>query len=407
MGCGEAKGDKMNARVDDGGALPQWSDYMQSLAGAGDLVQLLDAPADARARQEVFRLLFLSLGTGFMSAFADPDHPDFVAAVNTVFNASSTHPDFLYLQACVDAAGVYRISGVRGTALFVHGDIAAGGLGVMDELGPSVGQFDLDALNVKDDGSFDILLSAERPAGYTGNWVRLDPRARNIVLRQASYDWGQEVDGRFAIERLDRPLNPVRLSAAETARRLRRLADYPKRYSAMWLKHMAAMRSRGLINRFEVDDWAGRGGAAGQYYYQGLFELKPGEVLVLESALPERCLYWNMQLSDPLWNAVDWLNRQSSLNGRQTRLDSDGRLRAVIALEDPGVPNWLDPGGFDNVSIMIRWNRSSSGPTPTLKPVPAAELRRHLPADTPIVTPAQREEALRARRRGVQWRRRW
>src|ERR1700722_15896404 len=153
-GLRRGQGGQMNARVDDGGALPQWSDYMQSLAGAGDLVQLLDAPADARGGQEVFPLLFLSLGTGFMSAFADPDHPDFVAAVNTVFNASSTNPDFLYLQASVDAAGVYRISGVRGTALFVHGDISAGGLGVMDELGPSVGQVDLDALNLKDDGSF-------------------------------------------------------------------------------------------------------------------------------------------------------------------------------------------------------------------------------------------------------------
>jgi hypothetical protein len=397
----------MNDRTNDGGELAQWSDYMESLAGAGELVQLLAAPADPRARQEVFRLLFLSLGTGFMTAFADPDHPDFVAAVHTAFNASSTNPDFLYLQASVDGAGVYRITGVRGTALFVHGDIAAGGLGVMDELGPSVGQFDLDALQMQADGSFEILLSAERPSGHEGNWVRLDPRARTIVLRQASYDWGQEIDGRFAIERVDRPLKPVRPSAAETAHRLRRLAEYPKRYAAMWLKHMAAMRSRGLVNRFEVDDWAGRGGAAGQYYFQGLFELKPGEVLLLESDLPERCLYWNMQLSDPLWNAVDWLNRQSSLNARQARLDSDGRLRAVIALEDPGVPNWLDPGDFDNGSIMIRWNRSSSGPEPALKSVPVAKLRQHLPADTPVVTPAQRDEALRARRRGVQWRRRW
>ena len=187
MGCGEAKGDKMNARVDDGGALPQWSDYMQSLAGAGDLVQLLDAPADARARQEVFRLLFLSLGTGFMSAFADPDHPDFVAAVNTVFNASSTNPDFLYLQASVDAAGVYRISGVRGTALFVHGDIAAGGLGVMDELGPSVGQFDLDALNLKDDGSFDILLSAERPASSSTRFVGPTVRSSSSAVSSFSF----------------------------------------------------------------------------------------------------------------------------------------------------------------------------------------------------------------------------
>jgi hypothetical protein len=397
----------MSARIDIDAALAQWPDYLGTLASAGELVDLLPDPTDAQARQEVYRLLFLSLGTGFMTAFADPDHPDFVASVHTVFNASSTNPDFQYLQASVDGTGIYRITGDRGTALFVHGDIAAGGLGVMDELGPSVGQFDLDALHIQADGSFDILLSTERPSGQGGNWVRLDPRARTLVLRQASYDWGQDVDGRFTIERVDRPLNSPRPSASEIAHRLQRLAEYPKRYAALWLKHMAAMRSRGLINRFEVDDWAGRGGAAGQYYYQGLFELKPGEVLLLESDVPERCLYWNMQLSDPLWNAVDWLNRQSSLNARQTRLDGDGRLRAVIALQDPGIPNWLDPGGFDNGSIMIRWNRSSSGPLPTLKSVPASELRQHVPADTPEVTPAQRDETLRARRRGVQRRRRW
>src|SRR5271154_1089743 len=172
----------MSATMDSGAALAQWTDYLGTLTGAGELVDLLPQPSDAQARQELYRLLFLSLGTGFMSAFADPDHPDFVAAVHTVFNASSTNPDFLYLQASVDGAGVYCISGFRGTSLFVHGDIAAGGLGVMDELGPSVGQFDLDALKLRDDGSFDILLSAERPSGHDGNWVRLDPRARSIVL---------------------------------------------------------------------------------------------------------------------------------------------------------------------------------------------------------------------------------
>src|SRR5271163_185856 len=171
----------MSAMIDKGAKLAQWPDYLETLTGAGELLDLLPDPADTRARQDLYRLLFLSLGTGFMTAFADPDHPDFVAAVHTAFNASSTNPDFLYLQASVDGAGVYRMTGVRGTALFVHGDIAAGGLGVMDELGPSVGQFDLDALNVQADGSFDILLSTDRPGGYHGDWVRLDPRARSIV----------------------------------------------------------------------------------------------------------------------------------------------------------------------------------------------------------------------------------
>jgi hypothetical protein len=55
---------------------------------------------------------------------------------------------------------------MRGTTLFVHGDIAAGGLGVMDDLGPSVGQFDLDALDIQAMARSIILLSAEKPSGH-------------------------------------------------------------------------------------------------------------------------------------------------------------------------------------------------------------------------------------------------
>ena len=91
----------------------------------------------------------------------------------------------------------------------------------------------------------------------------------------------------------------------------------------------------------------------------------------------------------------------------QARLDGDGRFRAVIALDDPGVPNWLDPAGRNEGSLMLRWTGASSGPEPTLRIVPAAELRSHLPADTPLVTPEQRDEMIRNRRRGAQWRRRW
>jgi hypothetical protein len=117
--------------------------------------------------------------------------------------------------------------------------------------------------------------------------------------------------------------------------------------------------------------------------------------------------YWNVQLADPLWNSIDWLNRQGSLNGGQARLDADGRFRAVIALEDPGVPNWLDPGGWREGAIMLRWTEASSGPAPTLRLVALDALRGALPADTPLVSPDERQAVLRARRRGVQLRRRW
>jgi hypothetical protein len=59
--------------------------------------------------------------------------------------------------------------------------------------------------------------------------------------------------------------------------------------------------------------------------------------------MPAQRQHWNVQLNDELWNAVDFIYRQSSLNGHQARIDRDGRFRAVIALRDPGIHNWLDP----------------------------------------------------------------
>src|SRR3546814_4429350 len=43
-------------------------------------------------------------------------------------------------------------------------------------------------------------------------------------------------------------------------------------------------------------------GLADQHYYQGIFRLQPGKALILETELPERVRYWNIQLNDPLWN---------------------------------------------------------------------------------------------------------
>ncbi len=391
----------------DEGALPGWGEYLAGMEGAGQLLALLQDQTDPAQRQEAMRLFFMALSGGFLTTFADPDLPDFVPAVNTHLNGSMTNPDFVYGTAAVDGAGTYRLSGNRGEGLFVFLDIVAGGLGVMDQLGPSCGTIDLDTLSIGPDGGFDLLLAAERPSGWAGDWRPLDPRARTLTLRQASYDWGTGRDGRVAIERLDKPIAPRRRSAADIAERLSALAAYPKRYAGLWINVIRDQAAKGLWNRFEHDDWAGRGGVTGQHYYQGLFRVEPGHALILETALPERVRYWNVQLGDMLWNTIDWMNRQSSLNGGQAEIDSDGRFRAVIALEDPGVPNWLDPGGWSEGAIMLRWTEASSGPEPSLRQVPLAALRDHLPADTPVIPAAQRDQRLRKRRTGVQLRRRW
>jgi hypothetical protein len=384
-----------------------WDQRIAAFGGTQDLLALLADPGDPQLAAEAERLFWMALASGWFTAFADPDFPDFVPAVSTHLHCVGTNPDFIYGTATIDGAGSYVLSGERGDGLFLLLDIAAGGLGVMDTPGPSLGVVDFDRLTLGEQGNFSLLLSATRPADWAGDWHRLDPAARSLSLRQASYDWGAGREARIAIERIDQAHRPRRRSAQEIAERLTALATYPKRLAGMALGFIAAQRAKGLWNRLEHDDWAGQGGVQGQHYYQGLFRLEPGQALVLETDLPERVRYWNVQLSDMVWNSVDWMNRQSSLNGGQARIDSDGRFRAVIALADPGVPNWLDPGGNGEGAIMLRWTEASSGPEPTLRLVALGELRAQLPPDTPEISPEAREVQLRLRRRGVQLRRRW
>jgi len=345
--------------------------------------------------------------TGYQTAFGDADQPDFVPSVSNVLNTVGVNPDFIYGAARIDGSGIYRLSGQRGDGVFIFIDLVAGGLGPMEQLGPSVGMIDLDACTLGPGGAFDILVSGERPDGHTGDWFPLDPRAVTIGLRHAYYNWGVGRELRIAIERVDRPVGGAPMPAAEIVHRLDRLSAFVERYAGFALGYGQRQRAQGFINSLEYDDWAGRGGVAGQHYYQGIFRLEAGQAMIIDTAMPDQVRYWNVQLNDPLWNTIDWINHQSSLNGGQAVLDSDGRFRAVIAIDDPGVPNWLDPAGWLEGSLMLRWTGASSGPEPVLKIVPAAERRAHLPSDTPVVTPEQRDEALRRRRRGAQWRRRW
>jgi AcrR family transcriptional regulator len=84
-----------------------------------------------------------------------------------------------------------------------------------------------------------------------------------------------------------------------------------------------------------------------------------------------------------------------------------GKFRAVISRLDPGVPNRLDKGDYPWGIIQMRWNQATDYPDPTITKVPFAEIRDHLPAGTPTLTPEERKAALRVRREGAQLRRIW
>src|SRR5258708_24075983 len=205
-------------------------------------------------------------------------------------------------------------------------------MGTSDSVGKSLGYFDVDDLAIEADGRFELILSAERPAGQSGNWVQLPREADYILVRQRSYDWGVERDARLAIERLDTPSIKTRAATPTIERDLRALMGFAGRLSRRWILYQNTILERGLVNALEMTDFGGA--APVQWDWPGLYRFAADECLTLETELPARRKYWNVQLNDELFNSVEFIHRQSSLDGHQASIDEHGKVRAVISLED-------------------------------------------------------------------------
>lgn len=397
----------------DAPRLPSWAEQMRSLERVGDELLRAWRPdgASEAERQDMYRLALSILSCGYLCrVYTTPERPEWMPLWNIAFNQGGPNPDYVYLTTEVDPRGVYRISGHRGTARFVeitqqavdmfHPDLLTRGAGGAPQ------SHDLDDLQIADDGTFGVILSAERPDGHDGDWWRLDPTTARLLMRKCSSDWHRELDARVAIERLDgegRDMTP-----AEIAKRFSDLADWVVGMITFDMKLVRYYREKhGLNHLLRSGLMDEMNPLPVQVYYDGIHEIADDEALIVETALPKECRYWQMLVADDRFSTVDWVNRQSSLNDSQARIDADGRFRAVISKADPGVPNWLDKADVPWGVIQMRWNKASDHPDPTTTKVALADVRKHLPPETPVITPAERRERLRRRREGAQLRILW
>jgi hypothetical protein len=393
-------------------ALPSWADQMQALEPVVDNLIAKWRPdgATEAETQDMNKLALSILACGYLCrVYTDARRPAFMPLWNYAFNQGGPDPDYVYSTTEIDPNGVYRISGTRGTTRFI--EITQQSFDMMspahmDGSTPFAQTNDLDEVAHGEGGSFSVVLSAERPAGHDGDWWELDPRTRRLLMRKCSCDWNREVDARVAIERLDD--GGADMAPEEIARRFSDLPAWIEGMIEFDMNLVRYYREHHGVNTFlrstKIDSM---GGLPKQAYYDGIHEIDDDEALILETPLPETVRYWQALVGDDRFCTVDWVNRQSSLNDSQAHIDSDGKFRAVISRLDPGVPNWLDKADYPWGIIQMRWNLASEYPDPTIKKVPLADVRQHLPDDTPVVTPAERQEQLRIRREGAQLRQIW
>jgi hypothetical protein len=381
--------------------------YLSDLETAVDNLKDTWRPDDPAYRADVYRQAMASLSYAYFAYFhADAEHPDWAPLWNPVYTLQP-NPDDIYVQTPIRGDLTYRVSGNRGTCRILSFTSQKAQSGSYDTPPQPNAHNELDTndLGIGLGEDFEILFSAERPEGHGGHWGRLHPDAGYMYLRYRSYDWLNEVDPVLSIECLDLMPPKPRLRPEEIIRRIREMAKFPGRKTKLYYAMQNGVKERVGFNVFEPVRYAGA--LVKQTYWPACFRFEPDEALIIETDLPDKAPYWNVQLNDPYFNVLEYVYRLSSTNGHFAKPSNDGRFRAVISLTDPGVPNWLDPAGYTEGGIYGRWYECEPEPVPTIKRVKFAQLRDHLPADTPVVTPDERAIELRDRIRACQRRRRW
>ena len=404
---------------DDNALRSAWKQFCRQLEEAGDSVFKETNPATSLHRADAFRFLTQNLGQAFDLALEtrNTQFPVLHAFCTPFCKLGGDNADFVYQQAWIDANSVYRISGNRGTARFLN--FAVQGPRPTSKPGdpnwrnlhepfgdtPEANLFGHD-MAFGWDGSFELYIGGERQGP---NWLPTTAGTRKLFIRQGFDAWS-ELPARMRIERIGmsepRPVpTPQELiSAMEWAGNFltTMMRDNPD-----WAYEFAEDVDPDQLNRFpterrdlnnpvynvEKDRKRGRAPAA------MCWKLAPDEALVIEWEAND--IFWMMTNMSVFLNSMDYLYRPVSYSPSRTKVDSDGKIRMVMAHRDPGFHNWVDTQGFER-GILCNRNMLTDRKTDfRTQVVRHAQLRDLLPSDCAMVTPQQRSLQLHERFRSI------
>ena len=270
-------------------------------------------------------------------------------------------PDADYYNFPVSSAYRYRLRGTRGNAPFFNIQVQGIKLDPNTQrpgvaLASSLSDADL---VYDEDGFFEVLISAEKPANFEGLWMAMDEDSFTVNIREYHHDRAAEGEPELHVEVLGDVPPPLPMTDASVAAGLQRAAFLSKFWfdARQWIP---GLFEPGVVNSFptaetNTNTFKELGLNADVQYLAGAWRLGAGETLVVEGRAPQGTPYWILQISDRWHETADFRRRVVHYNDHTIKLESDGSFRAVISSEDPGVPNWLDTGGRSEGYMSFRW----------------------------------------------------
>lgn len=400
--------------ADDAALRAAWKSFCERLQQAGEeAFKDCNSPAPLQ-RADAFRYLTQNLGQAFDLAL-ETKHAKFpiIHSFCTPFcKLGGDNADFTYQQAWIDGQSVYKISGHRGTARFLNFAVQGPRLAPKPELNwrplhepfgdtPEANLFG-HQMEVGADGAFELYIGGPKRGP---NWLPTTPGSRKLFIRQGFDAW-DETPTIMRIERIDMAEPRPMPTPAEMIESMEWAAEF-----VFGLMHdkpdLTYTQTEELdpdaINQFpthrrdlknpghNLQSDAKRGRTASVMCWR----LAPDEALIIE--FDHHSDLWMITNMGVYFTSMDFLYRPVSYTPSRTKVDADGKVRLVMAHDDPGFHNWIDTQGFERGHLANRnllTDRMTEFRTQTVK---RAELDRHMPANAARVSPAERAELLRER----------
>ena len=360
-----------------------WNEVCDRLKDAGNIV--LQGPEDELTRAEGFRYLSRIFRAALQTfvEHGDPRTPVLQRVVHETAKMGADNPDNVYLNATVSGAMRYLISGTRGTARFLAGEKREQFLSFATQVGhygrgngmPPTGQLDSSALSVREDGTFDIHVSVDKPASLADsprgqNWLPMSPETGTLIVRQSRLQ-ASEVIAQLTITRVDADKTPAILTAAhldEAFEQSGMLVGGAAMLFASWAQMFQAHTNQ--LPRFDQEMSNRFGGLKEIAYYHSYWRLAEDEALLVEVSPPE-CDHWNFQLNNHWMESLDYRFHRIHVNSASSVRKKGETIRVVVAHRDPQLTNidWLETVGHTFGTMCFRWVRPEGEP-----PVPNARV---------------------------------
>ena len=313
------------------------------------------------------------------------------------------NPDQRYWFAHIEPGSRYRIRGRLGSARRMEVQLYEREPYGAEDV--SVGYLNHEQMEFQADGRFVVDLGPGQAMATP--WLDSSP-ASIVQVREIYGSWAETVPAELEIELVDPPAAVGAVTSDEVVAMLDRAGHDLVRSVEAWpalivdrvLPFVAPNTIPPLMSP------GAKAGVEGRWMSIGPYELSPGEAIVV--SLDDRGAdYLGIQLADRWMASLEYADATSSRTAEQSVRGPDGRFHHVVALDDPGFHNWLDPVGVSAELVHVRIDGLPDAPEAAHQPTVMVTTVERLPSVVPgfadaLVTPAQRNAERAARRRHVQ-----